>query len=134
MVDFLAETYPLLGRRLPKVPLADLPTPVTTHRLALPSGSFDVAVKHDEATSRLYGGNKVRKLELLKLDLADYKSRGFTKKHPDVVKTRAEIEELEAWVRHLGSDAVAGEKGNASFHGCSWKNGQLIEEIKYVGQ
>jgi D-cysteine desulfhydrase len=65
MVDFLAKTYPLLGRRLPKVPLADLPTPVTTHRLALPSGSFDVAVKHDEATSRLYGGNKVRKLEYL---------------------------------------------------------------------
>ena len=65
MVDFLAETYPLLDRRLPKVPLADLPTPVTTHRLALPSGSFDVAVKHDEATSTLYGGNKIRKLEYL---------------------------------------------------------------------
>jgi D-cysteine desulfhydrase len=65
MRDFLAEHYPALGSRLPKLALADLPTPVTTHRVALPSGSYDVAIKHDDATSPLYGGNKVRKLEYL---------------------------------------------------------------------
>ena len=65
MRDCLAETYPTLGARLPKLSLANLPTPVSTHRLSLPAGSYDVAVKHDEATSSLYGGNKVRKLEYL---------------------------------------------------------------------
>ena len=64
-MDILAETYPLLGSRLPKLALAELPTPVTKHRLSLATGSYNVAVKHDEATSPLYGGNKVRKLEYL---------------------------------------------------------------------
>jgi uncharacterized protein involved in exopolysaccharide biosynthesis len=37
-----------------------------------------------------------RKLELLKLDLAELRSRGFTDKHPDVISTQAQIAELEA--------------------------------------
>jgi len=65
MRDFLAETYPALGGRPAKLVLADLPTPVSAHRLLLPSGSYDITIKHDEATSPLYGGNKVRKLEYL---------------------------------------------------------------------
>ena len=65
MGDFLAAAYPEIGMRLPKLALADLPTPVTTHRLALGSRTFEASVKHDEATSSLYGGNKVRKLEYL---------------------------------------------------------------------
>ena len=65
MNDALAETYPALARALPKLAIADLPTPVCMHRLSLRGGKFDVAVKHDEATSALYGGNKVRKLEYL---------------------------------------------------------------------
>ena len=65
MGDCLAETYPALGNKLSKRSLADLPTPVSNHRVSLPSGSYDLAVKHDEATSSLYGGNKVRKLEYL---------------------------------------------------------------------
>jgi len=65
MRDFFAEAYPNLASRLPRLPLADLPTPVMTHRLSLPSGSFEVAVKHDESSSSIYGGNKVRKLEYL---------------------------------------------------------------------
>jgi polysaccharide chain length determinant protein (PEP-CTERM system associated) len=44
-----------------------------------------------------------RRLEILKLELADYRSRGFTEKHPDIVKTRAEIEELEATVAALAA-------------------------------
>ena len=65
MGDFLAAACPDIGNRLPKIALADLPTPVTTHGLALGNRTFDVAIKHDEATSSLYGGNKVRKLEYL---------------------------------------------------------------------
>ena len=65
MGDLLAATYPGIGMRVPKTAIADLPTPVSTHRLALGRRTFDVAVKHDEATSSLYGGNKVRKLEYL---------------------------------------------------------------------
>lgn len=65
MSDLLAAGYPGIRKRVPKFAIAALPTPVTTHRLALRGQTFDVAVKHDEATSSLYGGNKVRKLEYL---------------------------------------------------------------------
>lgn len=65
MRDFLAAACPAIGEQLPKFAIADLPTPVTTQRLSLGRRIFDVAVKHDEATSNLYGGNKVRKLEYL---------------------------------------------------------------------
>ena len=37
-----------------------------------------------------------RKLELLKLELAEFRSRGFTDKHPDVIATEAEIVAVEA--------------------------------------
>jgi polysaccharide chain length determinant protein (PEP-CTERM system associated) len=43
----------------------------------------------------------VRRLELLKLTLADLRSRGFTDKHPDIIKTEAEIVEVEASVAAL---------------------------------
>lgn len=36
-----------------------------------------------------------RRLEILKLQLGEYQSKGFTEKHPDVIKTRAEIARLE---------------------------------------
>ena len=65
MDDFLGATYPNLARNLPKLAIANLPTPVSRHELTLPQGTFDVIVKHDEATSDTYGGNKVRKLEYL---------------------------------------------------------------------
>jgi D-cysteine desulfhydrase len=65
MGDLLAAAYPAIGKRLPKLAIADLPTPVSTHRLSSGNQSFDVAVKHDETTSSLYGGNKIRKLEYL---------------------------------------------------------------------
>ena len=43
----------------------------------------------------------VRRLEMLKLSLADLRSRGYTEKHPDIIKTKAEIEEVEAAVTKL---------------------------------
>lgn len=52
----------------------------------------------------------VRRLELLKLSLADLRSRGFTDKHPDVIKTKAEIVEVESAVEALkdrGADEVS---------------------------
>ncbi len=55
----LHATYPTLARHLPHVALADLPTPLRTAHG--PTGQ--VMLKLDGATSSLYGGNKVRKLE-----------------------------------------------------------------------
>lgn len=61
----LSRRLPRLGARLPFLPLAELPTPVSEH--ALREGRFrgPVLVKHDELSGPLYGGNKVRKLEYL---------------------------------------------------------------------
>lgn len=65
MTDHLAAAYPRLAARLPKAPLADLPTPVSTQRLPTATGWRDVSIKHDDLTATLYGGNKLRKLEYL---------------------------------------------------------------------
>jgi len=75
--------FPVLLGRLPRRPLASLPTPV--HRLAdlgRESGLPDLWIKRDDRTGRLYGGNKVRKLEWL---LADALARG----HRTVLTTGA---------------------------------------------
>lgn len=71
MRDFLAEAYPPLGKKLPKLSLADIPTPLTAHELTTSSGTYGIAVKHDELSNALYGGNKVRKLEYLLRRAAD---------------------------------------------------------------
>ena len=65
MSDFLAEAWPQLARQLPKIGLADLPTPVESKELRLGEEAFQVSIKRDDLTGRLYGGNKVRKLEYL---------------------------------------------------------------------
>jgi len=65
MTDALANAYPRLGERLRKVRLADLPTPVFAREVATPAGDRLVAVKRDDVTNPLYGGNKVRKLEYI---------------------------------------------------------------------
>ena len=64
-IDYLAERFPELGRRLGRVRLAELPTPVRTQRVLLADRERTVLVKHDNLTSAVYGGNKVRKLEYL---------------------------------------------------------------------
>ncbi len=59
--------FPGLQRRVDRIPLADLPTPVErapTH-LAAALGSDELWVKRDDLTAPVYGGNKVRKLELI---------------------------------------------------------------------
>ena len=65
MPDHLETAYPLLASRLPKTRLADLPTPVGQATLNTAQGQRTVAIKHDDVTAELYGGNKVRKLEYL---------------------------------------------------------------------
>lgn len=65
MSDFLAAAYPRLASRIPRLQLADLPTPVDTVTLRTASGKHDISIKRDDLTGRLYGGNKVRKLEYL---------------------------------------------------------------------
>lgn len=65
MTDYLANAYPVLAKKLHKLPLADLPTPVTSGRIETGEVSANVDVKRDDMTSSFYGGNKLRKLEYL---------------------------------------------------------------------
>jgi 1-aminocyclopropane-1-carboxylate deaminase/D-cysteine desulfhydrase-like pyridoxal-dependent ACC family enzyme len=57
--------YPNLRDNLPYVSVADLPTPVA--RLERLGAQLDIElfVKRDDLTGKIYGGNKVRKLEFL---------------------------------------------------------------------
>lgn len=62
----LFEEHPLLAERLPYIQLAELPTPVQKlNRVMDNSGLESLYIKRDDLSSRLYGGNKVRKLEFL---------------------------------------------------------------------
>jgi len=62
----LFERYPALAAGLPLVPLAHLPTPVqAAPGLARSLGLGELWIKRDDVSGPLYGGNKVRKLELL---------------------------------------------------------------------
>jgi len=63
--DFLAQHFPMLSQRLRRVELADLPTPVKTVDVQISSDPRTVAVKYDNLTGSVYGGNKVRKLEFI---------------------------------------------------------------------
>jgi D-cysteine desulfhydrase len=59
-------SFPALVQSLPRVELATLPTPVERlTRVAAGLGVRDLWCKRDDVCARPYGGNKVRKLELL---------------------------------------------------------------------
>jgi D-cysteine desulfhydrase len=70
----LFDLFPGLRDRLPRVSLAEFPTPVESmRRMAARIGVDNLYVKCDDITAPLYGGNKVRKLEFL---LAEAVRRG----------------------------------------------------------
>ncbi len=69
----LFAAFPELEETLPRFPLGDFPTPV--ERLSH-LGHDNLWIKRDDLTSRVYGGNKVRKLEFT---LADARKRGCNK-------------------------------------------------------
>lgn len=48
-----------------------------------------------------------RRLEMLQLKLGEYRSRGFTEKHPDVVSIRQEIAQLEQRIQTEGGEVQA---------------------------
>lgn len=68
----LLDAYPALAAQVPWRPLATLPTPVEPLPALDGAGDVRLFVKRDDRTSRLFGGNKVRKLEhfLAEADLA----------------------------------------------------------------
>lgn len=62
----LFERYPLLGERLPYVALGAFPTPIKKlERLGQEVGMASLYLKNDGVTGKIYGGNKIRKLEFL---------------------------------------------------------------------
>ncbi len=79
----LERRFPALAGRLPRRPLALLPTPVARLvELERAAGIGELWIKRDDRTGSLYGGNKVRKLEWV---LADALARG----HRTVLTTGA---------------------------------------------
>jgi polysaccharide chain length determinant protein (PEP-CTERM system associated) len=83
-------------RRMERI-LGDLAMARRTHSEASSDQGF---YQSQVATAQVMGSgddaSPTRKLELLKLQLAEFKSRGYTEKHPDVITTKAEIAEVEA--------------------------------------
>ena len=63
MTDFLGNAFPGIKASLPRVDIATTPTPVSQHSVQVGDKQRSIFIKHDDQTSALYGGNKVRKLE-----------------------------------------------------------------------
>jgi len=60
------EAYPGLKGKIPWIPLGNFPTPVQKlHHLGKKIGAASFYIKRDDLSSKIYGGNKVRKLEFL---------------------------------------------------------------------
>jgi D-cysteine desulfhydrase len=60
---------PAMREQLPHIPLGTFPTPVERHEaLARELGIGELWVKRDDLSGEIYGGNKVRKLEILLAD------------------------------------------------------------------
>jgi 1-aminocyclopropane-1-carboxylate deaminase/D-cysteine desulfhydrase-like pyridoxal-dependent ACC family enzyme len=58
--------YPLLSEKLPHVSLGGFPTPVRKlDRLGRDTGINQLYIKRDDLSGRVYGGNKMRKLEFI---------------------------------------------------------------------
>jgi 1-aminocyclopropane-1-carboxylate deaminase/D-cysteine desulfhydrase-like pyridoxal-dependent ACC family enzyme len=73
----LFERFPALYGRLPWQPLADVPTPVEPWPAPPGMRRGTLYVKRDDLTARLYGGNKVRKLEHLLAEAALREARSL---------------------------------------------------------
>jgi polysaccharide chain length determinant protein (PEP-CTERM system associated) len=78
-----------------------------------------------------------RRLDLLKLTLTDMRSRGYTEKHPDIVKTKAEVEELEKTVAQLKqksadepSGSLVEQQAQASLKRATLRREQAQAEIE----
>lgn len=63
----LFDTFPELAERLPYRPLGEFPTAIERIAAPLPGGG-ELWVKREDQSGLAYGGNKVRKLELLLAD------------------------------------------------------------------
>ncbi|MFQ5477845.1 MAG: 1-aminocyclopropane-1-carboxylate deaminase/D-cysteine desulfhydrase [Candidatus Binatia bacterium] len=62
----LFKHFPVLAEKLPYLALGDFPTPVRKlGRLGSSIGAGALYLKHDGLSGKVYGGNKVRKLEFL---------------------------------------------------------------------
>jgi polysaccharide chain length determinant protein (PEP-CTERM system associated) len=56
-----------------------------------------------------------RRMQILELALSQYKARGFTEKHPDVIQTKLEIETLKQKVESEEKGAAEGGKAPTNF-------------------
>ncbi len=74
MGDYLAAAFPNLGERLPKMRIAELPTPLERHTISDRGTKHTILVKRDDLTRASYGGNKIRKLEYILRRAADRKA------------------------------------------------------------
>lgn len=64
-MNHLSERFPALAGKLRRAKLAELPTPVRNVDFVYANRSQSMSVKCDDLSNKLYGGNKVRKLEYL---------------------------------------------------------------------
>ncbi len=65
MAYALDDAFPRLAGALPRLSLADLPTPLVSRTIDIDGRRCTVAIKCDDQSNAIYGGNKVRKLEYL---------------------------------------------------------------------
>lgn len=63
--NMLAVEFPTLGETLPIAGLTLSPTAISAHTVDVGNRKRSLLIKHDEHSGKLYGGNKVRKLDYI---------------------------------------------------------------------
>jgi polysaccharide chain length determinant protein (PEP-CTERM system associated) len=87
--------------------LARLTSEISAAQRSLAMARSDEAFYRSQATSAsaLSGGggdaSPVRRMELLELQLSEYAAKGYTDKHPDVIKTRIELSAIRQRLARL---------------------------------
>jgi uncharacterized protein involved in exopolysaccharide biosynthesis len=93
---------------------------LTAARRSLAEAESDEAFYRSQSTTAAAMGSPTdeaspaRRMQLLELALQQYKSRGFTEKHPDMIATRLEIEAIKAKLEEQENEDAA-SKGASNF-------------------
>ena len=109
----LPEDFVTNQRRIERL-LSDLAIARRAHAEATSDQGF---YQSQAATAQFMGApnddaSPTRRLELLKLKLAEHRSRGFTERHPDIIATKAEILAVETSIDEILAKGQPAERPN----------------------
>ena len=76
----------------------------------------------------------IRRMQLLELELAEYRARGFTERHPDLIRARQEIAEVRAQVEASGDESAEGRSPTVAQQNAEAQRERAALELEMAGK